>query len=347
MARIRVLVVDDSLVARGIIIEGLGRHPNIEVIGYAINALDAKQKVQKLRPDVMTCDVQMPGMSGIDFLKELLPQYPVPTVLVSSLNLGVFDALHAGAVDFVRKPDGTENRESFIRALTAKVIIAAKARVRGVSQGRSVGDAPAAPPPALHLGQSRILVGLGASTGGTEATLEVMKRLPADIPPMVIVQHMPTGFTQMYADRLNRMCSMEVREAKNGDELRPGLALVAPADLQCRVQRTPAGGYYVSCMPGEKVSGHRPSVDALFLSMAENVRCPMVGIIMTGMGADGAQGLLQMRQKGAFTIGQDEKSSVVYGMPGVAKKIGAVCEQAACDQVAGVLMRHLKTRRGG
>lgn len=332
--------MDDSLVARGVIIEGLNAHRNIEVVGYAINALDAKQKVMRLKPDVMTCDVQMPGMNGIDFLKELLPEHPVPTVLVSSLNLRVFDALHAGAVDFVRKPDGVESREQFIRSLCGKVIIAARATVRGVK-----GNEPAiAPPPALKLAKSRIIVGLGASTGGTEATLEVMKRLPADIPGMVIVQHMPTGFTQMYAERLNRMCSMEVREAKNGDEIKPGLALVAPADLQCRVQRTAAGGYYVSCMPGEKVSGHRPSVDALFHSMAENVRCPMVGIIMTGMGADGAKGLLAMRQKGAYTIGQDEKSSVVYGMPGVAKKIGAVCEQAACDQVASVLLRHLKTR---
>lgn len=328
------------MVARGFMIEGLNSHPNIEVVGYAINAIDAKQKVMSLKPDVMTCDVQMPGKTGIDFLKELLPQYPIPTVLVSSLNLRVFDALHAGAVDFVRKPDGSESRDQFIRSLCQKVVIAAKARVRDVK----APEPAIAPPPALKLPQSRIIVGLGASTGGTEATLEVMKRLPADIPAMVIVQHMPTGFTQMYADRLNRICSMEVREAKNGDELHPGLALVAPADLQCRIERTPVGGYYVSCRPGEKVSGHRPSVDALFHSMAENVRCPMVGIIMTGMGADGAKGLLAMRQKGAFTIGQDEKSSVVYGMPGVAQKIGAVCEQAPCDGVAGVLMRHLKTK---
>ena len=341
MPKVRVLVVDDSLVARSMIIQGLNASGNIEVVGYAINSIDAKQKVIKLKPDVMTCDVQMPGMNGIDFLKEMLPQYPVPTVLVSSLNLGVFDALHAGAVDFVRKPDGTESPEQFLRSLALKVVVAAKAQVRGVR----AAEPTLAPPPALKLAQkSRILIGLGASTGGTEATLEVMKRLPADIPGMVIVQHMPTGFTKMYAERLDRLCSMEVREAKSGDEIRPGLALVAPADLQCRVQRTPAGGYIVNCAPGEKVSGHRPSVDALFHSMAENVRCPMVGIIMTGMGADGAKGLLEMRKKGAFTNGQDEKTSVVYGMPGVAKKIGAVCEQAPCDGVAGVLMRHLKTR---
>ena len=185
-------------------------------------------------------------------------------------------------------------------------------------------------------------MGLGASTGGTEATLEVMKRLPADIPAMVIVQHMPKGFTQMYAERLNRLCKMEVREAKNGDELHRGLALVAPADLQCRVVRI-GERYTVSCVPGEKVSGHRPSVDAMFQSMSEVVRCKMVGIIMTGMGQDGAAGLLAMRKKGAYTIGQDKESSVVYGMPAVAHDIGAVCIQASCENVANVLLRHLKT----
>jgi len=169
-----------------------------------------------------------------------------------------------------------------------------------------------------------------------------MKRLPADIPPMVIVQHMPPGFTKMYAERLDRLCAMEVREAQSGDELRRGLALIAPADLQCRVVRI-GEKYTVSCTQGEKVSGHRPSVDAMFHSMAEVVRCKMLGIIMTGMGQDGAAGLLAMRQKGAFTIGQDKESSVVYGMPGVAFKIGAVMVQASCDNMAAALLRHLKT----
>ena len=187
-----------------------------------------------------------------------------------------------------------------------------------------------------------MIIGLGASTGGTEATLAVMKRLPADIPPMVIVQHMPPGFTKMYAERLDRLCAMEVREAQSGDELRRGLALIAPADLQCRVVRI-GTRYTVNCTPGEKVSGHRPSVDAMFYSMAETVTCKMVGIIMTGMGQDGAHGLLEMRKKGAYTIGQDKESSVVYGMPGVAQNIGAVMIQASCDNVSNVLLRHLKT----
>ena len=339
--KIRVLVVDDSALARNLIIQGLSAHPRIEVIGYAINTLDAKQKLPRLKPDVVTMDVEMPGQSGIDFLKEYLPNNPVPVILCSSLNLKVFDALNAGAVDFVRKPDVQESKEVFVTNLTQKVLVASMARPRSIPL-RSPSVAVEAPALGGGLAMDRVLVGLGASTGGTEATLEVMRSLPADIPPMVIVQHMPKGFTQMYADRLNRICKMEVREARNGDELHRGLALVAPADLQCRVVRI-GDKYTVSCTQGEKVSGHRPSVDAMFHSMAEVVRCKMVGIIMTGMGQDGAAGLLEMRKKGAYTIGQDKESSVVYGMPMVANDIGAVCIQASCENVANVLLRHLKT----
>nr|WP_326176842.1 chemotaxis response regulator protein-glutamate methylesterase [uncultured Oscillibacter sp.] len=339
--KIRVLVVDDSALARNLIIQGLSAHPRMEVVGYAINTLDAKQKIPRLKPDVVTMDVEMPGQSGIDFLKEYLPANPVPVILCSSLNLKVFDALNAGAVDFVRKPDVQESKEVFITNLTQKVLVASMSKPRSTPL-RSPSVAVATPNLGGGPALDRVLVGLGASTGGTEATLQVMRRLPADIPPMVIVQHMPKGFTQMYADRLNRICKMEVREARNGDELHRGLALVAPADLQCRVVRI-GEKYTVSCTPGEKVSGHRPSVDAMFHSMAEVVRCKMVGIIMTGMGQDGAAGLLEMRKKGAYTIGQDKESSVVYGMPMVANDIGAVCVQASCDNVANVLLRHLKT----
>ena len=348
--KIRVLVVDDSMVARSMIIKGLSASPRLEVVGYAINTLDAKLKIPKLKPDVITMDVEMPGQSGIEFLKSYLPTHPIPVILVSSLDLKVFDALAAGAVDFVRKPDGAQSQNAFVASLTQKVIVASKAHVRSAKTpapstallgGKSSN--PLAPPNlGNHPALSSVVVGLGASTGGTEATLEVMKRLPADIPPMVIVQHMPPGFTAMYAERLNRLCAMEVREAKNGDEMRRGLALLAPADFQTRVVRI-GTRYTVSVSSGEKVSGHRPSVDALFQSMADTVACKMVGIIMTGMGQDGAAGLLQMRRKGAYTIGQDQESSVVYGMPGVAAKIGAVCIQASCENVAGVLLRHLKT----
>ena len=343
--KIRVLVVDDSAVIRAFLIKGLSAHPNIEVVGYAINALDAKTKVLRLKPDVMTLDVEMPGTNGIDFLGQLLPEYPLPVILVSSLNLRVFDALAAGAVDFVRKPDGEESRDAFLRALAQKVVVASCAKVPVCRRRAAVAPSAAAP---VALGTSggidldRTIIGLGASTGGTEATLEVLKRLPADIPGMVIVQHMPVGFTSMYAQRLNKLCAMEVREAKNGDEIHRGLALVAPADLQARVVRM-GSRYTLACQPGDKVSGHRPSVDALFSSMAAQVKCHMVGIIMTGMGRDGASGLLEMRQAGAYTIGQDKETSVVYGMPGVAQEIGAVMIQASCDNIAAVLMQHLKT----
>ena len=336
--KIRVMVVDDSILARTILTQGLGKSPRIEVVGTAFNPQDAMAKIPQLKPDVITSDVEMPGMSGIDFLKLLLPKYPVPVILVSSLNLRVFDALSAGAVDFVRKPEAGQGNDAFINALTMKVISAAGAKVRQAPAGITKA-APVAP-----LGQranlDQVIIGLGASTGGTEATLEVLKRLPADIPGMLIVQHMPTGFTQMYAERLNRLCNMEVREAKNGDEVRRGLALLAPADYQMRIVRS-GTRYTVSCAQGEKVSGHRPSVDALFFSMAEQVRCKMVGIIMTGMGRDGADGLLQMRKAGAFTIGQDKESCVVYGMPMVAQNIGAVQIQASCENISSVLLRQL------
>lgn len=341
--KIRVLVVDDSLIARNLIIKGLSAHPRIEVVGYAINTFDAKQKIPMLDPDVITLDVEMPGQSGIDFLKEYMPHHPIPVVLCSSLNIRVFDALEAGAVDFIRKPSGAEENQSFITVLSQKIITAACAKVR-IAHHTSPAHPSVAPSPLSPLNGGsaldNVIIGLGASTGGTDATSEVMQRLPKDIPGMVIVQHMPPGFTKMYAERLDRLCQMEVREAKNGDQIHRGLALVAPADLQARIVRI-GGKYTISCTPGEKVSGHRPSVDALFESMAETVQCNMVGIIMTGMGQDGAAGLLAMRKKGAYTIGQDKESCVVYGMPKVAYDIGAVCTQAPCDSIAGVLVRHL------
>ena len=339
--KIRVMIVDDSMLARRIIQNDLSRYPNIEVVGEAFNAMDARKKLPILNPDVMTLDVEMPGMNGIDFVKEILPIHPIPIILVSSLNLRVFDAMAVGAVDFVRKPDGTEGNDRFIEALANKIVVASCARVRRsplrpVASNNRIASLPLK----MGVAPTDVIIGLGASTGGTEATLEVLRRLPANIPGMVIVQHMPPGFTQMYAERLDRICQMKVKEAENGDEIVRGQALIAPGDKQMRVVRN-GTRYTVSCMPGEKVSGHCPSVDALFLSMAQNVRCRMVGIIMTGMGSDGAKGLLEMRKKGAYTIGQDKDSCVVYGMPMVAHNIGAVMQQASCENIAGVLVRHL------
>lgn len=366
----KVLVVDDSSLFRQMIIQHLSSRPNIEVVGYAINAYDAQQKIPQLKPDVLTLDVEMPGMSGIEFLKKLLPTHPIPVVLVSSLNLNVFDALSAGAVDFVRKPDMSvaNSKEAFYSSLDLKVQAASRAKVR-VARANSVTPAASSPVPSRTQGAGytagaptpqhssaakpipfpplsrtvldSTIIGLGASTGGTEATLEVLKRLPANIPGMVITQHMPEGFTAMYAERLNRICAMEVREAKNGDVIHPGLALIAPGAKQMEVIRS-GHNYIVQCRAGAKVSGHCPSVDVLFNSIAKNVPINKVGIIMTGMGRDGADGLLAMRQAGAFTIGQDKESCVVYGMPMVAFNIGAVCTQASCENIASVLLNHLK-----
>ncbi len=366
----RVLIVDDSAVARRYLIDGLSEKPNIEVVGYAINAADARKKVEQLRPDVLTLDVELPDMNGIELLKSLLPVHRIPVILVSSLNLRVFDALAAGAVDFVRKPDGTQKKEEFLTTLTQKIIIAAIAKVRTlqpeklsqpedavrsskplrdddrpllrITKPAQTNEQPPLLGPSPEL--DRMVIGLGASTGGTEATLEILRRLPADIPGMVIVQHMPPGFTKMYAERLDRICAMEVREAVDGDTVHRGLALVAPADLQCTFVRY-GNGYRVACRMGEKVSGHRPSVDALFSSMAETVHDGMTRIILTGMGRDGASGLLAMRGAGAYTIGQDRASSVVYGMPMVAYDIGAVQVQAPCEKIAAVLLKHLQAHK--
>lgn len=339
--KIRVMVVDDSMLARHIIQSGLSRFPNIEVVGEAINAMDARKKLPVLNPDVMTLDVEMPGMNGIDFVKEILPVHPIPIILVSSLNLRVFDAMAVGAVDFVRKPDTNDGNDRFFEALANKIVVASCARVRRpLIRPNMTAKRPSALSLKVGAAPTEVIIGLGASTGGTEATLAVLRRLPANIPGMVIVQHMPPGFTKMYAERLDRICKMKVKEAEHGDEIVRGQVLIAPGDKQMRVVRN-GTRYTVSCMPGEKVSGHCPSVDALFHSMAENVRCHMVGIIMTGMGSDGAKGLLEMRKKGAYTIGQDKESCVVYGMPMVAHNIGAVMQQAPCESIANVLVRHL------
>ena len=335
--KIRVMIVDDSLLARRIIRDGLSAYSNMEIVGEAGNAVEARAKLPLLRPDVMTLDVEMPGMNGIDFVKSLLPQHPVPIILVSSLNLRVFDAMAVGAVDFVRKPETVGANQRFIEALANKIVVASCARIRRsqMAAAPAVGRLPL-----MAQGVKETIIAIGASTGGTEATLEVIKRLPADTPGIVVVQHMPPGFTKMYADRLDKICAMKVKEAENGDAIERGRVLIAPGDKQMRVVRT-GNRYTVSCQFGEKVSGHCPSVDVLFHSVAQSVRCRTVGIILTGMGRDGADGLLDMRRHGAYTIGQDKESSVVYGMPMVAHDIGAVVQQAACENIAAVLLRHL------
>lgn len=354
LKKIRVFVVDDSIFFRQMLIRDLQGRNNIEVVGFAASAFEARTKIPTIKPDVVTMDVEMPGLSGIDFLKELLPKCPVPVILVSSLNLSVFDALAAGAVDFVQKPDMSKDYSvsSFFSVLNSKIFIASRAKVHiGQTKAPGTAGAPsgsAAPAPAAAFSsnlsqniQNSMVIAIGASTGGTEATLDVLKRLPADMPGIVVTQHMPPGFTQMYAERLNRICNLEVKEAQNGDRIRKGLVLIAPGALQMRVEKD-IRGYYVTCQEGEKVNGHRPSVDVLFHSVAAKIGKSAIGIIMTGMGRDGAEGLLAMRKTGSFTIGQDKESCVVYGMPMVAYELGAVCVQASCSNISNVLLGQLR-----
>lgn len=333
MRPIRVLVVDDSLMFRKLLAQGLDSDPNIEVVADVGDVYEARDAILKFKPDVMTLDVEMPRMNGIEFLKRLMPQYPLPVVMISALNNKVFDALEAGAVDFVNKPSNLtrEQLNNFLtQELAAKVKIASTAKVGKLKR---VDNTAIASHITAAGGKDRI-VAIGASTGGTEAIFEVVKRFKRDIPGVVIVQHMPPGFTQMYADRLNNQCEVAVKEAQTGDRVMQGQVLIAPGDRQMRLVKV-NGVFQVECRGTEKVSGHCPSVDVLFSSVAKAAGNKAVGAILTGMGADGAKGLLEMRNAGALTVGQDEATCVVYGMPKVAFDIGAVQQQAPITAIAG------------
>lgn len=346
--RIRVLVVDDSMLFRTAVSKGLEQDPQIEVVGTAINAYDARDKILALNPDVVTLDVEMPGMSGIEFLKSLMPQHPVPVIAVSAVDGIVFEALRAGAVDFVAKPEAGD-MPGFFRDLASKIKIASVARLAGTVLNEAAAtqepsSAKTIRPSLEALGDcgQGMLVAIGASTGGTEATSKILKALPKGMPGILITQHMPPVFTRMYAERLDRECQhLTVREARDGMAVCAGHAYVAPGDVQMRIARR-GKEIYLKVGGTEKVSGHCPSVDVLFESVAQVQGKEAVGILLTGMGADGAKGLLSMKTKGAFTIGQDQQSSVVYGMPMEAMKLGAVLRQASLEMIPGVLLEYLK-----
>lgn len=329
--KIKVLIVDDSLIFRETLAKGIGADPAIEVVGTAADPYQARDKILELEPDVLTLDVEMPRMNGIEFLKRLMPQYPLPVVVVSAVSSNVFDALNAGAVDFVTKPDYRVGKgvEPLINELIIKIKIASTAKVghlkKDISGEKISGRMNSSP--------NRSIIALGASTGGTEATYNILKMLPRDTPGMVIVQHMPPVFTRMYAERLNNSCLMEVKEAQTGDMILQGRALIAPGEYHMKIKKA-NNGYMVECFQGEKVNGHCPSVDVLFDSVAQHAGKNSVGVILTGMGYDGAKGLMAMRKNGAFTLGQDEVSCVVYGMPKVAYDIGAVQEQVSLERMA-------------
>lgn len=348
--KIKLLIVDDSLFFRKSLERGLSKDSRIEIIGMAVDPFDAMEKIKQLNPDVVTLDVEMPKLNGIDFLKKLMPVHPLPVVVVSSAPVSALDALEAGAVDFVKKPElkSSQDLNTFIDDLIVKIKIAATAKIptrRIPTRPAAARTAPVTPVLSLasQHGNPNTVIAIGASTGGTEAILAVIRDLPPTTPGIVIVQHMPPVFTNMYAQRLDRICRMHVKEAENNDRVVPGQVIIGAGGLQLRLAKD-AHGYYVKSEGSEKVGGFCPAVDVLFDSVADAAGRNAMGVILTGMGADGSKGLLKMRKAGAYTIGQDQESCVVYGMPMVAFNIGAVQKQFSLDKIGGEIMRYLNTR---
>jgi two-component system chemotaxis response regulator CheB len=344
---IRVLVVDDSSVARALLTEGLGQDPLITVVGAARDAYEARDLIVELGPDVVTLDIDMPRMDGVAFLRRLMPQYPLPVVMVSSATergqACTLDALSAGAVDFVAKPSRPMGRgvQQMMLELRTKVKIASTARVGHWKRAR-----PARSETHAQHALGVDIVALGASTGGTEAIRQVIQDLPLHTPGLLIVQHMPEGFTGPFARMLDESGRLECREARDGERVRPGLALVAPAGRQCRVQRR-SGALVVVFGEPDRVCGHAPSVDVMMRSAAEAAGEKAVGVLLTGMGADGAQGMLALRQAGAYTIAQDEATSVVFGMPKAAWQCGGAAVLRPLDQIARTIVDFSPGGRSG
>ena len=347
MKRIRVLVVDDSALVRELLTAGLAKDPEIEVVGSAANPFIARDKIVELRPDVLTLDVEMPRMDGVDFLRRLMPQYPIPVIMVSALTQRgaqiTLEALEAGAIDFVTKPstDVARGLNQMLADLRQKIKMAAQVDLsawkhRAVKREKT---GPVVVRTALSESTDKVIA-IGASTGGTEAIRRVISAFPANMPGIVIVQHMPPGFTKHFSDNLNEICEMDVQEAQTGDRVMPGRVLIAPGGKHMTVRRS-GGIYLVDCQEGENVNGHCPSVDVLFHSVARYVAGNAVGVILTGMGGDGAEGLLAMRQAGAKTIAQDETSCVVFGMPKVAIERGAVERIGPLDSIPQMIVSTL------
>lgn len=343
--RIRVLIVDDSAVARRSIQDALSQDVEIEVVGSACDAYVAREKIIKLDPDVITLDLEMPRMDGLTFLRILEEHHPLPVVVVSALtpqgSAKAYEALAAGALDVLAKPDGRQTLGELAHQLAYHVKAAARARRRPHRPEVNVPAAPPAPPSALtgELSARRVIL-IGASTGGVEALRFLLPRLPDGLPPIAVVQHIPPNFSRIMAERLNEICSFEVREAGDGDELRRGLCLVAPGDFHLAL--APCGrGYSARLTQSPPVHHCRPAVDVLFRSAAEHAGAHAVGVLLTGMGVDGARGLQELRRIGARTLVQDEETCVVYGMPQAAIKLGAAEEVLPLQDMPQAILRAL------
>jgi two-component system, chemotaxis family, protein-glutamate methylesterase/glutaminase len=337
----RVLIVDDSAIVRRVLTDMLSGQPDIEVIATAPDPYVARDKILELKPDVLTLDLEMPRMDGISFLRRLMHFHPLPVVVISSIAESgsevALEALRLGAVDVLAKPGGPYSVEDLGERVVDSVRAAARVRVKS----RREEEAPQHSPPVsfenLHF-SSNALVGIGASTGGVEAIHDVLVQLPTNFPPILVVQHLPRAFSRSLVEQLNRTCALEVREAQETNELLPGRVLIAPGERHMEVRYAGTKRAAVlSCTP--PVNRHRPSVDVLFRSMAKAGARNCVGVLLTGMGSDGAEGLLAMRQGGAATIAQDRQSSVVYGMPAEAARLGAAEVVLPLKDIAGGIVR--------
>ncbi|MDE6600114.1 MAG: chemotaxis response regulator protein-glutamate methylesterase [Oscillospiraceae bacterium] len=362
--KVKVLIVDDSAMFRASVIKGLESTPNIVIAGEAADAFEARDKIRELKPDVLVMDVVMPKMDGLTFLKQLMEQYPVPCIIMSG-TASEASALEAGAAGFLKKPRVPSEYKTFSTILGTKIILAAGKPVQKTAASKAApktgvdGLVPVISSTGAKIGkvmpnipsrddiaglQQRTregyIVALGASTGGTDALECIIKSFPDTMPPVLVVQHMPPVFTKMYSERLDKCCAVHVKEAQDGDRLTEGVCLIAAGGYHMELKKD-VKGYFVKCYQGEKVSGHCPSVDVMFTSVADVAGKKAIGAIMTGMGADGAQGLKKMHDKGAYTIGQNKETCIVYGMPMEAYKLGACSEQQPLENIGKALCRHL------
>ncbi|MFH1487594.1 MAG: chemotaxis response regulator protein-glutamate methylesterase [Pseudomonadota bacterium] len=335
---IKVLIVDDSALVRKVLSEELSRERDLEIVGTAPDPYIARDKIVRLKPDVITLDIEMPRMDGLTFLKKLMRHYPMPVIIVSSLTRKggklAMEALSLGALEVISKPSASYSVGDMSLQLADKIRAVARVAVQAKGQAAGIEE------PARMTKASRALtqttnqiIAIGASTGGTEAIKTVLTQMPHNSPGIVVVQHMPAKFTTSFAERLNGLCAIEVKEAEDGDSIVNGKALIAPGNFHMLLKRSGAR-YYVQVKNGPMVHHQRPSVDVLFTSVADYAGSNAVGIILTGMGADGAVGLLKMRQAGARTIAQDEKTCVVFGMPKEAIKLEAAMKVVPLQNVA-------------
>jgi two-component system chemotaxis response regulator CheB len=348
--KIKVLVIDDSALIRGVMMEIINRENDMECVGTAPDPLVAREMIKSLNPDVLTLDVEMPKMDGLDFLERLMRLRPMPVLMVSTLTEGgsdiTFRALELGAADFISKPklDIARGMEEYAIEITDKIRAVAQARVRKtfivpLSQEKFSADA-ILPSATGRFSSTEKLIVIGASTGGTEAIKEVLTKLPADAPGVLVAQHMPENFTKSFADRLNSLCKISVKEAEHNERILPGYAYIAPGHSHLLLKRSGAR-YIVELNQGPLVNRHRPSVDVLFRSAANVAGANALGIILTGMGKDGVQGLLEMKQAGSHTIAQDEASCVVFGMPKEAIAAGGVGEVLPLQNIARRTLEYL------